>query len=53
MMIDDIINDNRICPMCRKETDYMSMVWLDGLCTCPSCYEARKKDEELIMKKGA
>lgn len=53
MMMDDIINDKRICPMCRKETDFMNMVWLDGLCTCPSCYEARKKDEELIMKKGA
>lgn len=28
----------RICPMCGNKTLWGEMIWLNGKCTCPSCY---------------
>lgn len=46
MTMDDILNDKCICPVCRQETDWASMIWLNGVCTCPICYESKRKELE-------
>jgi hypothetical protein len=32
------------CPMCRKPVKYGNMIWLNGMCTCPHCYEHRRME---------
>lgn len=32
----------RLCPDCQQIVSYDDMVWLDGKCTCPSCYIKRR-----------
>ena len=27
------------CPVCGGMTDWDTMIWLEGRCTCPACYE--------------
>lgn len=34
--------DYRICPDCQKSVNYDDMIWLNGKCTCPSCYIKRR-----------
>lgn len=36
------------CPDCGDLVDWDTMVWLNGRCTCPACYAARRRalDEE-------
>ena len=34
--------DYRLCPDCQHSVDYDDMVWLNGKCTCPSCYIKRR-----------
>lgn len=48
MTMDDIINDKRICPVCKKETDWLSMIWLNGECTCQACYDHKRRELERI-----
>lgn len=44
MMMDDLyFSDPVECPDCHKRCDWGSMIWLNGHCTCPQCYENRKK----------
>ena len=52
MSSDDFLNEMRVCPMCHRETTWGSMIWLDGLCTCPTCYEARRRDIDRYMEMG-
>lgn len=33
----------RICPMCGNKTLWGEMIWLNGKCTCPSCYRLHGK----------
>lgn len=33
----------RICPMCGNKTLWGEMIWLNGKCTCPSCYNKERK----------
>lgn len=42
-----------ICPVCGRETTWGSMVWLEGLCTCPECYKIRRAelDEQMQLKR--
>lgn len=49
-MMDDIINEKRICPVCKKETDWLSMIWLSGECTCQACYEHKRRELDQIMR---
>jgi len=32
------------CPTCKSMVKYGDMIWLNGLCTCPKCYEVRRED---------
>ena len=34
--------DYRLCPDCQQSVNYDDMVWLEGKCTCPSCYIKRR-----------
>lgn len=34
--------DYRLCPDCQRSVNYDDMVWLNGKCTCPSCYIKRR-----------
>lgn len=34
--------DYRRCPGCQNYVDYYDMIWLNGKCTCPSCYIKRR-----------
>lgn len=35
--------DYRLCPICQNSVLWDDMVWLDGICTCPSCYIQRRE----------
>lgn len=37
----------RRCPDCGKTTNWDIMVWLDGRCYCPKCYEHRKIERQI------
>ena len=32
----------KICPMCKKEVLWDNMIWLEGQCTCPQCYQHKR-----------
>ena len=34
--------DYRLCPDCQQSVNYDDMIWLNGKCTCPSCYIKRR-----------
>lgn len=34
--------DYRLCPDCQQSVNYDDMIWLEGKCTCPSCYIKRR-----------
>lgn len=42
----------RLCPDCGNRTDWDTMIWLNGRCYCPKCYERRKAEEKIerVMK---
>lgn len=44
MMMDDIFSELVECPDCHKRCEWGSMIWLNGLCTCPQCYEHRRRE---------
>lgn len=44
MMMDDIFSELVECPYCHKRCEWGSMIWLNGLCTCPQCYEHRRRE---------
>jgi len=51
MMMDDIyFSDPVECPDCHKRCEWGSMIWLNGHCTCPQCYEQRRR--ELDQQRG-
>ena len=37
----------RLCPDCKQRTDWDTMVWLNGRCYCPKCYELRRAEEKI------
>lgn len=37
----------RRCPDCGNIVDWDTMIWLNGRCTCPSCYQHRKAEERI------
>lgn len=42
-MMDDLFyTDPLECQDCHKKQDAGSMVWVNGRCVCPKCYEYRK-----------
>lgn len=42
-MMDDLFyTDPLECQDCHKKQDAGSMVWVNGRCYCPKCYEYRK-----------
>lgn len=47
MMMDDMFySDPARCPKCGKLCDWGSMIWLNGRCTCPECYEKRREGDK-------
>lgn len=39
------------CPLCGEIVDYDTMIWLNGYCTCPACYEHRRREINMHSKK--
>ncbi|HAG12390.1 MAG TPA: hypothetical protein DCG49_00830 [Ruminococcus sp.] len=37
----------RHCPDCGESVDWDTMIWLNGRCTCPKCYQRRKAEERI------
>lgn len=40
----------KICPICKKETTWGSMIWLEGLCTCPGCYKIHRAELDKVLE---
>ena len=40
----DFLDEVKDCPICGKKVVYGDMIWLNGQCTCPECYQ-KKRDE--------
>jgi len=38
---DDILSK---CPMCGRDVLWGNMIWLNGQCTCPRCYEIKRAE---------
>lgn len=51
--INDLMNEVVSCKKCGKATLYGELIWLEGNCMCPRCYQAERarkdKEEELLM----
>jgi len=45
------INDIVECPVCECDVKWGLMVWLNGKCTCPDCYERELLDMKIKMKR--
>ena len=43
MAENDFLNEMHQCPVCQEMVAYGDMIWLDGMCTCPRCYIARRR----------
>lgn len=41
----------RRCPDCGNRTDWDTMIWLNGRCYCPKCYERRQEQEDFEHKR--
>ena len=50
MSTEDFLSEKKQCPVCQEMTTYGEMIWLDGVCMCPRCYAARKRDIERIIE---
>lgn len=49
MMMDDIFfNDPAKCQVCQKIYETGMMIWSNGRCLCPKCYEENKNDKQRI-----
>lgn len=48
------LEDYRLCPDCQNSVSYDDMIWLNGKCTCPSCYAKRRRalDAEQARKEN-
>ena len=44
--------DCRICPDCQQSVNYDDMIWLNGKCTCPSCYMKRRAQLDAQERSG-
>ena len=51
-MANDIFSEQKQCPMCHKETDWGSMIWLNGQWTCPGCYAIKRAELDASMAKN-
>ena len=40
----DFLDEIKKCPVCGCDVVYGDMIWLNGQCTCPECYQ-KKRDE--------
>lgn len=40
--IPDELLEIRICKYCNHEVEYGSMIWLNGKCMCPACYQKER-----------
>lgn len=51
MMMDDIFfEDPTQCQDCLKKIETGISIWINGRCTCPDCYE--KKRRKLDQQRG-
>ena len=44
---DDFLSERTKCPVCLDMTTYGEMIWLNGKCVCPKCYEAARKSDTM------
>ena len=49
---EETVEELKECPMCGKLYVWENMIWLDGLCTCPECYEKRKNEKRRDLRPG-
>lgn len=43
MMMDDIYFCDPVeCSECHRKTELGSIIWLNGSCICPECYEKKR-----------
>lgn len=49
---DDLLNKLVVCPHCKKETVYAEMIWLDGECLCPRCYQNKRDTYDNLIQFG-
>lgn len=39
-----------VCKYCGKQELWGNMIWYNGKCMCPKCYENEKRIEDLIRR---
>ena len=43
----------RRCPDCGQTVDWLDMVWLNGRCACPACYERRRAELDFERRRAS
>lgn len=38
------------CPKCNKDVRYGDMIWLNGECLCPDCYQYKRQELDEYIK---
>ena len=38
------------CPKCHKGVKYGNMIWLNGECLCPQCYDIKRAELDKFIK---
>lgn len=48
----NFLDELKTCPICRQQVRYGSMIWKDGICMCPNCYNKYTENLRYSYKKG-
>ena len=51
-MSDDWLDKIVKCPNCKEDVKNGDMIWLDGECLCPQCYEYKRAKYDALVQKG-
>lgn len=50
--MDNFLNRIVQCPKCKEDVKYGDMIWLDGECLCPSCYQHKRDTYDNLIRQG-
>ena len=51
-MWDEYLKELKQCPNCKQEVMYGDMIWLNGECLCPSCYQHKRNKYDELKRQG-
>lgn len=50
-MENDILEKIMKCPWCKEDVKYGDMIWLNGDCLCPNCYNHKRAQLDLEIER--